>query len=553
MLRYKTDFLKHAFAFQEWLQRTGVKAHIDPRTLNFTIDMPERPLRLIAQFVCRTNEGKLFYTQQFNADTVGFVGWLPYFGKQWELGADKMAFKEFAEFNRISTPRFTRNEKGLDVPFIIKESKSSFGYGIRGPFLPEDIGSPETRLNGPEEFYEEYIMGRIARAWYWNDTLAVLELFDMPRVHGDGHHTVTELIQHQIGSENDVPKVLGKVLRAQGLHPDHVLPVKSSAIADFRYVSPLNPTIWKNFNVLRETWGTPLHQVFVAAGRMFWRGIPKDVRTNTAFVLDAVLDQNGRPYFVEMNTNAQIHPDVYPIMLDSLLANFSRENAPITNTTIPAARTDSSVLTVSLAMDKERMEVEQLRKAAFLSSKELTWRNVETLAWNCHDDNGIVLAVRNEAGELISSMRMSIYDNATELEQFLEYSTEGALIDYPALVMSRAVTHPNCTQRGLMGLLRHVYLTLVRESKIRSVVAVVYDNAPRVNSMRQAGFSLSPCVKNWDQEAELHVQPLIAVLPHSLFESALRENDRRFQNAIETNEIEWIPIKDRFAVTLNDT
>src|SRR5688572_12676759 len=116
MLRYKTDFLKHTFAFQEWLHRTGVEAHIDPRTLHFTLDTPGKPTRLIAQFVCRTGDGKLFYTQQFNEETVGFVGWLPYFGKQWELGANKLLFKEFAEFNQIPTPRFTRNKKGLDVP-----------------------------------------------------------------------------------------------------------------------------------------------------------------------------------------------------------------------------------------------------------------------------------------------------------------------------------------------------------------------------------------------------------------------------------------------------
>lgn len=563
MLRYKTDFLKHLFAFQEWLHRTGIKGNIDPRTLNFTLDTPGRPTRLIAQFVCRSNEGKLFRAQQFNADTVGFVGWLPYCGKQWEIGADKMAFKQFAEFNNLPTPRHARDARDLNAPFIIKQARSSFGNGICGPFLREDSGSPEAALRNDGDFYEQYIVGKIARAWYWNDTLAVIELFDMPCVKGDGRHTIAELMKHHVGADADAPAVLERVLRIQGLRPDTVLPENASATTDFRHGSSLNPTVGNNFNVLRDVWDTPLHQMFVAAGRVFWRGIPKDIRNNTAFVLDAVIDADGKPHFLEMNTNTQIHPDLYPVMLDGLfsvapvpevVAEVATEAR--TNTALPARagmRPDPA-LRVTLARPADRQEIEELRKKSFRASKELAWHDFDALDWNEQDDKAVVLAVRDASGLLVSSLRMNIFHDVRKLEEFLSYSVEGAMVEYPTLVMSRAVTHPTCVQQGLMGLLRHVYLRLVHRSGVKSVMAVVYDNAPRVNSMRKAGFILSPCLKHWDREGAPRVTPLLAVLRHGSFDIALMENHKRFHEVIDTNAaVDWKALEERFAEVLSGT
>jgi hypothetical protein len=171
MQHFKRNFLKHVLAFQACLRRDGVKGHIDPLTLDFTLDISGKPVRLFAQFVGRTPEGRYFYMREFNEDALGFVGWMPYRRKGWALSTDKFAFKEFAGFNGIATPRYTRDPAGLAMPFIVKPVQSSFGYGIRGPFLPQDVHLPDALLQNESEFYEEFIPGKIARAWYWNDAL----------------------------------------------------------------------------------------------------------------------------------------------------------------------------------------------------------------------------------------------------------------------------------------------------------------------------------------------------------------------------------------------
>lgn len=307
----------HVLAFQDCLRCEGVKGQIDPLTLDFLLDVGGKQIRLYAQFVGRTPEGRYFYSRTFSNEVQGFVGWSPYKYKKWEVSTSKLAFKEFAEFNGFSTPRHARSPSELSVSFLVKPREGSFGYGIRGPFLPQDAHLPEAQLRGGAEFYEEFILGKIARAWYWNDTLVVLEVFEMPRVVGDGRHTVRELVQN-ITSEDEVHKRLPYLARLQGVSSDDVLPAGAAIVVEYRYVSPLTPTLLENCNAIEEVRGTLLHQVLVAAGKTFWKAIPKDIRPNTAFVLDAVLDEKGKPYFLEMNCNPQFHPDLYPVMLQSL-------------------------------------------------------------------------------------------------------------------------------------------------------------------------------------------------------------------------------------------
>ena len=93
--------------------------------------------------------------------------------------------------------------------------------------------------------------------------------------------------------------------------------------ADYRYVSPLNPTLYANHNVLRDAAESPLAHAFAEAGRRLWPRIPGAIGPagkQAAFVLDAIVGDDGLPWFLEINSNAQGHPDLYAPMLDAVCA-----------------------------------------------------------------------------------------------------------------------------------------------------------------------------------------------------------------------------------------
>jgi len=50
--------------------------------------------------------------------------------------------------------------------FIVKQKSSSFGKGIRGPSKTLVNADPERRLLA-DECYEQFVVGTIAKAWYW--------------------------------------------------------------------------------------------------------------------------------------------------------------------------------------------------------------------------------------------------------------------------------------------------------------------------------------------------------------------------------------------------
>lgn len=90
-----------------------------------------------------------------------------------------------------------------------------------------------------------------------------------------------------------------------------------SVIVDFRYGSALFDIAVNNTNSISTLSKSVLEQL-EDAGRRLESAIPDDIRVNTAFSLDGILDDAGQIWFLEMNCNPHLHPDIYPAMLDSL-------------------------------------------------------------------------------------------------------------------------------------------------------------------------------------------------------------------------------------------
>jgi hypothetical protein len=347
--RFKTNLIEHTKAVAAWARRHGARAVVDAISFTLTLNVQGQSFVLHPQFVGKREGGQWLYFDQPDAFAMGFVGWLPYKPLAWDISLSKLAFKQLAHELGLATPAHwlalpampalpelpapqapargeARGEAGVDVPCLVKRVRGAFGYGMRGPFSPADLALElQQRPLVSGEYLEAFCWGRIARAWYWSGQLTVLEVFDMPRLQGDGKSPVLELLQRRAV---EVPEDLEALLRLQGVGGDTVLPQGQELVCDYRYVSPLNPTVYTNHNVLRRAAGSTLVQRFEAAGRLLWPRIPAPsgaAGRQAGYVLDAIVDSHDEPWFLEINSNAQGHPDGYAAMLDQLCAPALRQ------------------------------------------------------------------------------------------------------------------------------------------------------------------------------------------------------------------------------------
>jgi hypothetical protein len=320
--RFKTNLIEHTKAVAAWAQRHGARATVDAVTFSLTLVVQGQTFLLHPQFVGKREGGQWMYFDQADAFAVGFVGWLPYKPLAWDISLSKLAFKALARQLGLPTPAHWQAGQALpDVPCLVKRARGAFGYGMRGPFSPQQAALElAQRPLQDGEYWEAFFWGRIARAWYWSGRLAVLEVFDMPTVEGDSVSRVHELLLRRTA---EVPGDVGAILQLQGVGAETVLPAGLRVVCDYRYVSPLNPTVYANSNVLHRDAGSAVVAAFEAAGRSLWPHIPAPSSAagrQAGFVLDAIVDANGVPWFLEINSNAQGHPDVYAPMLDALCA-----------------------------------------------------------------------------------------------------------------------------------------------------------------------------------------------------------------------------------------
>lgn len=177
--------------------------------------------------------------------------------------------------------------------------------------------------------------------------------------------------------------------------------------------------------------------------------------------------------------------------------------------------------TVGVAGLGHRAGVEAVRRAAYRCATEFDWNDAALLAWGPADDEGTVIALWNAQGQVLSTVRASVFASTGQAERFLEYSLAGMAVAAPVLVLSRAATHPQVARQGLNSVVRHAYLAAAALSPVQCVATLVYDGGPRLRSMREAGFELVEPAAGWDTEAVARTRPLMAVLPRSRFEGAL--------------------------------
>lgn len=337
-MAYKTNLLNHARAVYGCAPRFGLKATID--LLNFQLTLTGRNLyyNFFPQFIGAGQDGDTRYSPTLRDETRGFIGWLPYFNKKWPLATDKLLFKEFCIEKGLRTPQYWTQLDASIRDLIIKQRASSFGKGIRGPFKAVDSAEAEHRLLD-KEYYEQFIVGTIGKAWYWDDKLVCLEMLKMPTVTGDGKRSLNDLIARKARKSRRArrapePDKIAALARYQGLSIDSIVPADRKVIVDFRYVSGLHKRKnRKSSNVLPKYAETDIAKQFSHAGRVLWSGIPEDIRKRTLWTVDAIVEEEaGRVWFLEMNCNPIVHPDAYFSMFEGFFGPAEAAVAPIVET-----------------------------------------------------------------------------------------------------------------------------------------------------------------------------------------------------------------------------
>ena len=241
-LRFKTNLLEHAKSVAAWARLRGAKTVIDLADFSLTITLgssvkagvkagvnagqnagpqtqaPPPRYKLHAQFVGKRGGQQLCYFDVADPFAIGFVGWLPYKAQAWDISLSKLAFKAAARDLGLATPAHWTQPSLVDTPFLVKRPRGAFGHGMRGPFAAPQAAHT-TLADG--EFCEAFKWGHIARAWYWGERLAVLELFAMPSVTGDGQSSYETLLRRGLG-QAELPADFADIARLQNVHPSDV-------------------------------------------------------------------------------------------------------------------------------------------------------------------------------------------------------------------------------------------------------------------------------------------------------------------------------------------
>jgi hypothetical protein len=314
---FLSNYFNHADAVQRAAAALGVSACTDHSDFSLRLTSGSHTETWRPKFFASV-EGRRMYTDRFGPGVVGFAGWTPYALRQWPIAADKIAFKRYAIAHGIPTPAACFDPALIRGPFLVKQARSSFGEGIRGPFLSYEPRDPEQRL-AAGEFYENFIVGTIAKAWCWGGECVALNLHQPTFVCGDGASTLRQLVDGLPNNRKDTHDLalLNRLAQYSGAGlVDEVVLRGKEVLVEFKYGSRYDEPRNANNNVLLESKVSALAAQFARYTQMLSLGTRQAADVGPSqFTIDAVLDADGQPHFLEMNCSPATHPDVYAWMV----------------------------------------------------------------------------------------------------------------------------------------------------------------------------------------------------------------------------------------------
>jgi hypothetical protein len=108
------------------------------------------------------------------------------------------------------------------------------------------------------------------------------------------------------------------LLAYQKVKSDDVLAPGVQVFIDYRYNNCWLKLTWDQDNVLPISDVPGLREQLERVGSQLWMQIPEVLRNNSIYTVDAILDNRDHLWLLEMNSNPQVHPDLYLPMLSDL-------------------------------------------------------------------------------------------------------------------------------------------------------------------------------------------------------------------------------------------
>src|SRR5262245_4256037 len=128
----KHNLLEHFKQVAQILRKRKMQARLDPCTFHLFIQSETKEWELLPQFIVRENKKKS-YSPEFEESAKFFIGWMPYFNKQWRIAQSKLAFKRVVTKLGLPTPEWSANSEKVMTDVIVKGDVSTFAEGIDGP------------------------------------------------------------------------------------------------------------------------------------------------------------------------------------------------------------------------------------------------------------------------------------------------------------------------------------------------------------------------------------------------------------------------------------
>lgn len=301
---------------------------MDTATFSLRLRGNDTSLTLIPKFMIKSPSGVIAYTTDFT-ERCRFVGWLPYQLKHWGIGSDKTAFKRHCNATGLRTPCEWSEGEPPAESFVVKPRRGSWGNGILGPFHAADLRQRRATL-APDVYLEEFILGSPTKIWYWNEEPVAIETITLPTLYADGCRSLSDIAKQPRGSFDTAHDLAScaEILAWQGLNAESIPAAGTEAVLGFLYASPFDRVeVLDRDSLLNESAAFVEGLRFI--GKALVTGIPDEIRANTLYTVDGVIDRHGVLSLLEMNCHPVVHPKIYPAMLRDCAGHLSQESAAI--------------------------------------------------------------------------------------------------------------------------------------------------------------------------------------------------------------------------------
>jgi GNAT superfamily N-acetyltransferase len=132
-----------------------------------------------------------------------------------------------------------------------------------------------------------------------------------------------------------------------------------------------------------------------------------------------------------------------------------------------------------------------LRRDAYLCAPEFRVLEPVAYEWTAADSRGFALAVWDDSGAPLATMRGIVAAVRADAEADFECTLPDGVGSFPALLLSRAATRADHRSRGLNSLLRYYFIQAVLRCGLCSTLSVFFDGAPRLRLLGRLGYEFA--------------------------------------------------------------